>query len=1108
MSRLGTCRSRVAIFLCVVLVSSLVFPGFSASELPKEPDEQLHIAVGACTGDGGSGLAEASASLERALRKALANQAAVRVVGLEEQPDRVLSAHIASLTTEQKKTARIQVLVESVEPTTGRIAYRAMVAAEGAVRPAEELIARVDRAIEAVAEQIAAQVTRAETIQGHVIGTPAPGVIVLDVGSSQGITVGSELEVIRDGEVLGKIRVERVAENTATGRLHETPPGAQIRASDEVRVTSLQPEKAATKLQKGKHRNRTATVAGIVIAAGLLVALLSGGGGGGGNDQLTLVAADSSIPADGVSQTTITANLRDVRGRALPDGVMVRFETTLGMVSPANVPLSNGQAQTTLTSSQTPGRAIIRAFAREVQARTTVVFTEVAGQEPAATISVISDTRELPADGASTTTITAVIADRNGNPVADGTEVKFTTTLGLVTPAFAVTQAGVAQATLRAGTEAGNAKITARVGSLSDSTRVQFIEAGDAGNRTLYLTRSRSSVPADGQSTVEIQAIVKNASNNPVADGTLVQFTATAGTIFPARAATVDGVATATLRSDTTEGKAVVRARVGQLTARTVIQFVGGEGTGVQSIFLTRTPAEIPGDGISTSQIVAVVRGPNNTPVVDETPVVFTTSRGLITPSIALTTNGQAKATLQSEPTSSDVTATVTAHAGSQQAVTTVKFTGTGGGPTQINLIADRTNIPADRESTVRMRATITDNAGQPVANTEVLFATTAGRLQPVDGTGWQSQVTVRTNNQGVAEVLLRSTLQPNTATVTARAPSVTQDVASVTVAFTSLVISDVTANPASVPVGGNKSAKVTASIVDTIGNPAPNGTPIEFSIVNQAQLPSATITQSASTVEGVATAIFRSGTEVGTARIRVTIPSVGASNDQTIIGITAGPPALMTLAASQFVASARDLDDATDITALVSDQFDNPVEDGTVVRFDVTPDAGGVITGTGVTKNGFASAKLYTTGWVGDVQVIASTTGEGGVRIDNSTRPLVIHMGGAPLSVRIISPDASAYSAADPYKLYTEADQQIVVQLLDSSGGPADPNAEVTFQLDRGSIIPDPAPITAPLAGTVTATFRSDQPTPAGKVDRIIAVSEGVISAPLFIFIELNPGV
>ncbi len=114
--------------------------------------------------------------------------------------------------------------------------------------------------------------------------------------------------------------------------------------------------------------------------------------------------------------------------------------------------------------------------------------------------------------------------------------------------------------------------------------------------------------------------------------------------------------------------------------------------------------------------------------------------------------------------------------------------------------------------------------------------------------------------------------------------------------------------------------------------------------------------------------------------------------------------------------------------------------------------------------------------------------------------------MAGAPVSCTIISPPAAAYSQAAPFQMYTEADQKLTVQILDISGKPADPTCEITFECERGSVDPDPAPITAPLNGTATAVFRSDQPTPVGVVDHVRAVCEGVVSDPLHVFIEVNP--
>ena len=909
MSRPSALRSRVAVFLCFALLASLVPQAFSDPGTSSSDSARVRVAVGQCLDSTDQTVPGLADTLERALRKSLADQRGVDIVSLDSgNPDRVVSARIAGLTSPRKgQPPQVQVVAESTDPATSRAAYRTSVRAEAAGRPGEDRVAQVHRAVERAAGQVAAQVAQAEGIRVLVISASGDSVRI-DRGSDDGIVRGTELEIIRDGEVIARARIDRVREATSAGKLFDVKAGEEVEAGDQGRITSVPETKHKPK--KGKD-NTLAIIAAVLIVGGIIAALTGGGGGGGGaGTRVTIAAADSQIPADGVSTTTITITAKDRKGNPLADGKIVKFRTTLGLVAPGQVPLANGQAQATLTSDTTPGTA----------------------------------------------TVTAII---------------------------------------------------------------------------------------DGQQE------------------------------------TVD------------------------------VEFTGTGPTNVASIFLTRDQGEIPGNGVSTAQITAIVRDDQNNAVPDGTPVTFTTNLGMVTPGAAATQGGVAATTLRSEPTSTDVTAIVTAVAGPQQASITITFTGAGGGgPTQISLIASRTNIPADGTSTTELLVTLVDPTGQPVVGEAVTLTTTTGRLQVVGRGTWRTQVSANSSQQGVVQALLRSTTRPNTATVTAAAPAVTSDTASVTVSFTTLVITGVTADPTSVPVGGNKSSRVTATIVDSTGNPAPDGTVVRFSIVNQAAIPGATIGSSSSTSSGRASAIFRSGPEVGTAQIRVEVPSTGAVNDQTIIGITAGPPFMMTVAVSTFVASARMLGEqnVVTVTALVSDKFDNPVENGTAVRFDVEPDSRGVITGTSTTIGGFATAKMYATGQEGAVYIIASTTGEGGVKIDNSATPAQVHMGGAPVSVEIISPDPASYSQASPLQLYTEADQTIVVQLKDSTGGPADPLAQVTFQVDRGRVAPDPASITSPIGGTATALFRSDQPTPPGGADRIIAVSEGVPSAPLWIFVEVNP--
>jgi sugar lactone lactonase YvrE len=101
----------------------------------------------------------------------------------------------------------------------------------------------------------------------------------------------------------------------------------------------------------------------------------------------------------------------------------------------------------------------------------TIVWLVVAG--PPANITVSADPTSIPVGGF-TSTIQANVTDAYGNPVADGTVVTFTTSLGTISPYTAYTVYGVAIATLTSGSTPGTATVTARSGSVVDTTSVTF----------------------------------------------------------------------------------------------------------------------------------------------------------------------------------------------------------------------------------------------------------------------------------------------------------------------------------------------------------------------------------------------------------------------------------------------------------------------------------------------------------------------------------------------------------------------------------------------------------------------------------------------------------
>jgi len=100
----------------------------------------------------------------------------------------------------------------------------------------------------------------------------------------------------------------------------------------------------------------------LVCSAGELIADRSVG-------SILLTANPDSIPADGKSVCTITAQVRDRQNNVVPNGTEVRFSTSLGIIEEAVI-TSAGAARAKLISGTTKGTAIITATWVDGQATT------------------------------------------------------------------------------------------------------------------------------------------------------------------------------------------------------------------------------------------------------------------------------------------------------------------------------------------------------------------------------------------------------------------------------------------------------------------------------------------------------------------------------------------------------------------------------------------------------------------------------------------------------------------------------------------------------------------------------------------------------------------
>ncbi|MFQ5594398.1 MAG: invasin domain 3-containing protein, partial [Anaerolineae bacterium] len=168
----------------------------------------------------------------------------------------------------------------------------------------------------------------------------------------------------------------------------------------------------------------------------------------------------------------LRAEVLDGDGQPVGAGIPVSFTTTLGDIQPPSGETDvAGVVTATLTSTRT-GTAIVTAHASDAQGVATVLFNP----GPPEAIGVAADPPAMPVDG-SQSQIMATLDDHFGNRVGDGITVTFASSLGAVNPMTTTSVAGRATTILTSGPVHGRASVTATVGSYTGTTGVEFLPA-------------------------------------------------------------------------------------------------------------------------------------------------------------------------------------------------------------------------------------------------------------------------------------------------------------------------------------------------------------------------------------------------------------------------------------------------------------------------------------------------------------------------------------------------------------------------------------------------------------------------------------------------------
>lgn len=294
---------------------------------------------------------------------------------------------------------------------------------------------------------------------------------------------------------------------------------------------------------------------------------------------------------------------------------------------------------------------------------------------PAATarITITTTRTSLPADGSSTCEITAYILDRNGFPETDA-PVYWSTTCGTLDVATSTISGGYSSVTLTAPNYGCTAVVTVDAVHARKSIEIPIYSYG------VDLDADPTSIPADGTSQSNLTAYVFDSQNNPVEDGTTVNFTTTLGQLSSLTATTTGGWASVKLTSGTNTGTATVTARV---EGSSSIAYVNFTTASAGSVALSAAPTSgIPANGASYSVLTALVRRPDGNPLSGAVVSFATTWGSLENYQVTTDQNGIATNRLIASYSSSSQHARVSAVAGSvSSGQVSVYFTGYTGTP-------------------------------------------------------------------------------------------------------------------------------------------------------------------------------------------------------------------------------------------------------------------------------------------------------------------------------------------------------------------------------------------------------------------------------------------
>jgi protocatechuate 3,4-dioxygenase beta subunit len=285
------------------------------------------------------------------------------------------------------------------------------------------------------------------------------------------------------------------------------------------------------------------------------------------NLVMRIFSSKTQLRADNSDSAVITVLLTNETNNP-QQGQVIRFASTLGIISEYATVDSNGRARSVLRSAPVNGTCTVVASAAgtSLSAKTQILFSGVRLQ--LATSATDLKTGEL-------ATVEALVKDGSGNPI-NGDSVVFLVSGGVFgndSTLFKTALDPNGKATVQVtASAAGTVKVSAQALNTSDAMEIRFT------NNTLTLSASPASITIGGGQTATITAAYVDGSGAAVTNA-LIVFGANAGTLSK------DSVYT------DANGRAATTLSAGAFAATSTVQAVAANGTARTTVIFTAATA-------------------------------------------------------------------------------------------------------------------------------------------------------------------------------------------------------------------------------------------------------------------------------------------------------------------------------------------------------------------------------------------------------------------------------------------------------------------------------------------------------------------------------------